>query len=159
VATSSVKVGIIGTGNILGAYVRGTRAFEILDLVACADIDVPKAKARALEFDIPRACTVDELLADPEIQILINLTVPKAHAEVSMAAIAAGKSVQSEKPLAVTREDGKKILTISPHWLTCSARPSASPPLPRSPLPSASPGPTGPMGAASRSRSRPTSPA
>ena len=62
-ATDKVQVGIIGTGNILGAYVRGTRAFEILDLVACADIDVPKAKARAAEFDIPRVCTVEELLA------------------------------------------------------------------------------------------------
>jgi len=113
VATNKVKIGIIGAGNILGAYVRGTRAFEILDLVACADIDVPKAQAQAKEFDIPRACTVDELLADPEIQIVINLTVPKAHAEVSLAAIAAGKSVQSEKPLAVTREDGRKILAAA----------------------------------------------
>ena len=87
--TGPVKVGIIGTGNILGAYVRGTRQFEVLDLVACADIDVPKAKARAKEFDIPCACTVDDLLADPEIQIVINLTVPAAHAEVSLRAIAA----------------------------------------------------------------------
>ena len=62
---TKTKIGIIGTGNILGQYVRGTRAFEILDLVACADIDVPKAVARADEFEIPRACTVDELLADP----------------------------------------------------------------------------------------------
>ena len=112
-ATNKVKIGIIGTGNILGAYVRGTRAFDILDLVACADIDVPKAKARAQEFDIPRACTVDELLADPEIQIIINLTVPKAHAQVSLAVIDAGKSVQSEKPLAITREDGQKILAAA----------------------------------------------
>ncbi|MBN1933584.1 MAG: Gfo/Idh/MocA family oxidoreductase [Anaerolineae bacterium] len=112
-AASKVQVGIIGTGNILGAYVRGTRQFEVLDLVACADIDVPKAEARAEEFDIPRACTVDQLLADPEIRIVINLTVPAAHAEVSLKAIAAGKSVQSEKPLAVTREDGRRILAAA----------------------------------------------
>jgi predicted dehydrogenase len=113
VATAKVKIGVIGTGNILSQYVRGTRAFEMLDLVACADIDVPKAKARADELEIPRACTVDELLADPEIQIVINLTVPKAHAEVSLAAVAAGKSVQSEKPLAVTRADGRRILAAA----------------------------------------------
>ena len=71
-ATDKVQIGVIGTGNILSQYVRGTRAFEILDLVACAEIDVPKAKARADEFDIPRACTVDELLADPEMKGLAD---------------------------------------------------------------------------------------
>ncbi len=112
-ATSKVKIGIIGVGNILGAYVRGCRAFDILDLVACADIDMPKAQARAQEFDIPLACTVDELLARPDIQIVVNLTVPAVHAAVTLAAIAAGKSVQSEKPLAVTREDGQRILAAA----------------------------------------------
>lgn len=108
-----VKVGIIGTGNIFGAYVKGCRAFQILEIAACADIDRDKAQAKAAEFDIPRACSVEELLAEAEIQIVVNLTVPKAHAEVSLAAIEAGKHVYSEKPLAITRSDGQKVLAAA----------------------------------------------
>jgi predicted dehydrogenase len=108
-----VKIGIIGTGNIFRAYVKGCRAFRILEIAACADIDLGKARARAAEFDVPRACSVEELLVDPEIQIAVNLTIPQAHAEVSLAAIDAGKHVHSEKPLAVTREDGQRILAAA----------------------------------------------
>ena len=108
-----IKVGIVGTGNIFRAYVKGCRAFDILEIAACADIDRPKAEAKAKEFDIPRVSSVEELLADSDIQIVVNLTVPKAHAEVSLAAIAAGKNIYSEKPLAVTRQDGQKILAAA----------------------------------------------
>jgi predicted dehydrogenase len=108
-----IKVGVIGTGNILQAYVKGCRAFDILEIAACADIDRRKAEEKAGSFNIPRVCSVDELLADPGIEIVVNLTVPKAHAEVSLAAIDARKNVYSEKPLAVTCRDGQKILTAA----------------------------------------------
>jgi predicted dehydrogenase len=108
-----VKIGIIGTGNIFGAYVRGCRAFDILEIAACADLYRDAAEAKAEEFDVPRACSVEELLADPEIHIAINLTIPKAHAEVSLAIIESGKHAYSEKPLAVTRADGQKILAAA----------------------------------------------
>lgn len=107
---TSVKVGVIGVGNIFPAYVKGCRDFDILELAACADIDMDLAKRRAEEFDIPAAMTVEELLADPEIQIIVNLTVPKVHAEVSLKVVAAGKHVYSEKPLAVAREDGQRLI-------------------------------------------------
>lgn len=110
---TKVSVGIIGTGNIFGAYVRGCRVFDILEVAACADIDRRKAEAKAEEFEVPRICSVEELLADPEIQIAVNLTVPNAHAEVSLAAISAGKHVHSEKPLALTRRDGQEILAAA----------------------------------------------
>jgi predicted dehydrogenase len=110
---TKVKIGIIGTGNIFPAYVKGCRAFDILDIAACADIDRPKAEARAAEFDIPRVCAVEELLADPEIQVVVNLTIPRAHAEVSLAAIRAAKNVHSEKPLAVTRQQGGQIIAAA----------------------------------------------
>lgn len=106
-----VKVGVIGCGNISGAYFRGCAPYAILEMAACADLDIARAKEKAQQFNIPKACSVDELLNDPEIQIVVNLTVPQAHAEVSLAAIASGKSVYSEKPLAITREDGLAILT------------------------------------------------
>jgi predicted dehydrogenase len=105
-----VKVGVVGAGKIFPAYVEGCRAFPILDLDAVADIDTARAAQQAAAHGVPRALSVDGLLADPEIQIVVNLTVPKVHAPVSLAAIAAGKHVYSEKPLAITRDDGVQIL-------------------------------------------------
>jgi predicted dehydrogenase len=68
-----------------------------------------RAQAKAQQYGV-RALSVDELLADPAIQIVINLTIPQAHTDVDLAAIAAGKHVHSEKPLALNREDGQKVL-------------------------------------------------
>jgi len=110
--TPKVQVGIIGCGNIFNAYVKGCRAFPILDLVACADIDPARAEAKAAEHTL-KALTVDQLLADPDIRIVVNLTIPAAHAEVSLAAIAAGKNVHSEKPFATTRADGQRVLAAA----------------------------------------------
>ena len=108
-----VNIGIVGCGNISAAYLRTVRAFRILEVVACADIDSDRAIAKAAEFEVPRACTTAELLADPTVQIVVNLTTPQSHAEISLAATAAGKHVYSEKPLAVTREDGQTILDVA----------------------------------------------
>ncbi len=104
------KLGIIGCGNISGIYCQNAKKLQALDLVACADLIRERAEAKASEFGIPRVLSPDELIADPEIEIILNLTVPKAHAQVALAAISAGKSVYNEKPLAVTREDGARII-------------------------------------------------
>lgn len=109
----ATKVGIIGCGNISGAYFEAGRAFDILDIVACADIIHDRAQARGAEYQIPKACSVEELLTDSEIEIVVNLTVPKAHAEVGLAALEAGKSVHNEKPLAIAREDGRRLLEVA----------------------------------------------
>ncbi len=108
--STQILIGIIGCGNIFPAYVKGCRAFPILELAAVADLDMDRAQARAAEFGIPKACTVEALLADEAIGIVVNLTIPKAHAEVNLAAIAAGKHVYCEKPLAVNRADGQRTL-------------------------------------------------
>jgi predicted dehydrogenase len=68
-------------------------------------MDLPRAKARAEEFGIPKGLTVDELLADPEIEIVVNLTIPQAHAPLNMAALRAGKHAYCEKPLGMTRDE------------------------------------------------------
>ena len=107
-----LKVGIIGCGNIFNAYVKGIRLFPILNLAACADIDRSRADAKAAEHGL-QAMTVDALLADPTIQIVVNLTIPAVHAEVSLAAIEAGKNVHSEKPFAIVRSDGQRILAAA----------------------------------------------
>lgn len=107
---TKINVGLIGCGNISGIYLKNCKAFEILNMVACADLDLARAEAKADEHGVPRACTTEALLADPEIQLVINLTVPSVHAAISLAAIRAGKHVYSEKPLATTREVGQQIL-------------------------------------------------
>jgi len=104
------KVGIIGCGNISGIYFKNlTNLFEITDMVACADLMPERAEAKAEEFGC-KAVSVEDLLADPKIEIVVNLTIPIAHAEVALKAVAAGKSVHNEKPLTITREEGKKLL-------------------------------------------------
>lgn len=107
---SKVQAGVIGCGTISSAYFRGCTPYQHMEIAACADLDLDRARAKAEEFGVPKVCTVEELLADPDIQVVINLTIPGAHAEVNLAAIEAGKHPHCEKPLAVTREDGRRTM-------------------------------------------------
>ena len=111
--TTPTKIGIIGCGNISATYCKGGELFDILQVCACADVVPERARALAAEHNIPIPCTVDDLLADPDIQIVINLTVPLAHAEVGLAVLQAGKNLHNEKPLAVTREDARTLLATA----------------------------------------------
>ncbi|OXM82572.1 Gfo/Idh/MocA family protein [Paenibacillus rigui] len=107
-----VKVGIIGCGTISPIYFEAGQKFDILDIVACADLDFARAQERAEQYGV-KACTVDELLADKEIEIVINLTIPKAHADIHQKVLQAGKHSYGEKPLAVSLEDGRKVLSLA----------------------------------------------
>ncbi len=109
---SKVRVGIIGCGNISQAYFNGAKLFEVLEVVSCADINPEVAWAKASENGCT-AQTVDELLANPDVDLVINLTIPAVHAEVSLAALQAGKHVHCEKPLAVHLDDAKKVLEVA----------------------------------------------
>ncbi|MCL6625100.1 MAG: Gfo/Idh/MocA family oxidoreductase [Alicyclobacillus shizuokensis] len=104
-----LQVGVIGCGNISAIYLKNLRKYEHLHVAACADLDLSRAKARAAEFGIDRACTVEELLADPAIDIVVNLTIPAAHADVARQALQAGKHVYGEKPLAISFADGLAV--------------------------------------------------
>ena len=108
-----VHVGIVGCGAISGAYLNGCPFFPNLKIVAVADLDLSRAEARAAEFNIPLACDVPTLLAQPDIEIVINLTIPKAHGEIALAALDAGKSAYNEKPLALTREEGQRMNALA----------------------------------------------
>ncbi len=108
-ALEKVGIGVIGCGNISAAYLKAAAGFPILDVRALADINPAAAEARGAEFGIP-ARSVDDLLADPEIEIVVNLTVPLAHVEVGLRAIEAGKHVHSEKPLAITTAEARPLL-------------------------------------------------
>ena len=110
---NKVKIGIVGCGNISAIYLKMAKTFPILETAAVADLLPERAQARAQEFGVPRACTVEELLADPSIEIVLNLTTPHSHAPVALAALAAGKSVYNEKPLAIRREDAQEMLRLA----------------------------------------------
>lgn len=109
---SPLNIGIIGCGNIFDAYGNGCSLFRSLNLRACADINPKAAEDKATKYSI-EALGVDALLADPGIGLIINLTIPKVHAEISRQILQAGKHVYSEKPLAVTVEDGRSILDLA----------------------------------------------
>ena len=104
-----VGIGIIGLGNISSAYLKAAKDFPILDIRAVADLNPAAAKARADEFGL-RAVALDDIFNDPEIEVILNLTIPKAHVEVGLRAIAAGKHVYSEKPLGIEFAQGKKLV-------------------------------------------------
>lgn len=105
-----VGVGIVGCGTVSKGYLKNLTASPHVAVVACADEVVERAQQRADEFGVPKACATEQLLADPEVELVVNLTVPTAHAEISLAALAAGKHVYTEKPLATTREAAAGIL-------------------------------------------------
>ena len=105
-----MKIGIIGTGNIAPAYVKGCANFpEDIQLTTCADLVLERAQLFAARHGL-QAQTINGLLANPEIELIINLTIPAAHASVSQQIINAGKHVYVEKPLALNREAGKAVL-------------------------------------------------
>src|SRR5215207_3647440 len=108
--SDQVRVGVIGTGAISGAYLGMAKNFPLVDIAACADLNLDAARGKAKEFNIPKACSVDELIADRSIEIVLNLTVPKAHVPVALRAIEAGKHTYCEKPLGVNRDEGGTLL-------------------------------------------------
>lgn len=105
---NKLGVGIIGCGNISAAYLKLGPLFAALDVKAVADIDMEAANARAEEFGV-RAQSVDELLASDDIDVVVNLTIPAVHYEVTSAILQAGKHAYSEKPLVLTLEEGEAL--------------------------------------------------
>ncbi len=105
------NVGVVGCGNISGVYLKNAPRLG-LNVVACADIEMSRAQARAAELGV-KAFTVEQLLADPAVGIVVNLTAPAAHAVVNLAALNAGKHVYTEKPLAAARAEGQKTLALA----------------------------------------------
>ncbi|WP_027091599.1 Gfo/Idh/MocA family protein [Cohnella thermotolerans] len=104
-----IRAGIIGTGNISGIYFKNGNRFDSMEIVACADLNVERAREKAAEYGV-RGSSVEELLAASDIDMIINLTIPQAHASVCIQALEAGKHVYVEKPLSVTKEEGRLVL-------------------------------------------------
>jgi len=110
--SSPTQIGIIGCGNISNAYFNACNRFPFLHVKACSDLVAAAADAKAKEHNC-KAVTIEALLADPEIVLVINLTTPQAHAELDLRIIAAGKHVYSEKPFALDRFEGAAVVAAA----------------------------------------------
>jgi len=107
-----MKIGVIGCGKISDIYLKMAATFEVIEVAAVADIVIERAQAKAEQYGV-KACSVDEMLGDPSIAIILNLTIPAAHYSVAMAALNAGKSVYNEKPLTISRAEGQELLALA----------------------------------------------
>jgi predicted dehydrogenase len=115
VTTKRLGIGFIGTGNISSAYLRAITGhesmagFPVLDIKGLADMRPEASQARAAEFGLA-AMSIEDMLASPDIGLIVNLTIPRAHVEVGLKCLAAGKHVYSEKPLGITYAEGRTLL-------------------------------------------------
>lgn len=111
--SDTVRIGVVGCGKISGAYLGMAKNFPQVEIYACADVNPEAAKAKAEEYGIARVHTVEGLMKDPDVEVVLNLTVPKAHVPVSLMAIENGKHTYLEKPLGIDRADAQKLLAAA----------------------------------------------
>src|SRR4029450_9254609 len=104
-----VGVGVIGCGVISGAYLKAAKGFPILDIRGLADMGPDPAEAPPRGFGL-KAVSVDALLADPSVEVILNLTIPRAHVAIGLQALEAGKHVYSEKPLTIAVTSVKRLM-------------------------------------------------
>ncbi|MCX7328178.1 MAG: Gfo/Idh/MocA family oxidoreductase [Hyphomicrobiales bacterium] len=107
-----IGVGVIGCGVISKAYMTAMQRFSMIEMKAVADMRSGPAEARGAEFGVP-AMRVDQMLRRDDIEIVVNLTVPLAHTDVSLAVLNAGKHVHSEKPLGVNVAEARKVIDLA----------------------------------------------
>ena len=106
-----LRIGIIGVGNISGIYLKNLGLFKSTELVAVADLDLDRARTVAANAGGLQAMTPDELLTSPDVELVVNLTIPKAHGPVAIQAVKAGKHVYNEKPLTISLQDAQTLLS------------------------------------------------
>ncbi|MFC4137930.1 MULTISPECIES: Gfo/Idh/MocA family protein [unclassified Microbacterium] len=118
-----LRVGIVGCGNISAQYLDTFSRLDTVELVAVADLVPERAAAVAAGVPGARALGIDELLADPQVQLVVNLTIPAAHADVSLRALAAGKEVYTEKPLTADSASAAQVMDAAAAaglWVGCA---------------------------------------
>lgn len=109
-----IRIGVIGIGDISNVYLNNLKKYDMVEVVACASRGLEKAQRKAAEHGIPRAyASGEEVIADPEVDLILNLTTPQAHFAYNLAALQAGKHVYTEKPLAMTFAEGLQLVTLA----------------------------------------------
>lgn len=106
----TLRVGIVGCGNISSIYIENSTRYTDYQVVACADLDYTKALELARKYNVGKPLKLEEIFTSPDIDLILNLTVPHAHSSVSLKAIHNGKHVYTEKPLSISYDEGKRIL-------------------------------------------------
>lgn len=107
-----LRVGVVGCGNISPAYLENAKRMSAIDIVACTDLIADRSGIRAADFGV-RQMFGEEIYESTDVDIILNITTPDAHASVALHALESGKHVYNEKPLAVTRDDGVKIMALA----------------------------------------------
>ena len=111
---NKVNVAVVGCGNISGIYLQNlTQTFDNVNVYAIADLIPANTKAKSEQYGIERIMTLEEILADENVQIVLNLTTPPLHYAISKQALLAGKHVHSEKPLSISYAQGKELVEIA----------------------------------------------
>ena len=105
-----LRVGLIGCGRISDIYIQNCQSYNELQLVGCASLDMAESREKARQYDIGIVCSADELISHPDIDCILNLTVPSAHTDIALAALESGKHVFSEKPFATDLAQGRAVL-------------------------------------------------
>ncbi|MHB8293517.1 MAG: Gfo/Idh/MocA family protein [Acidimicrobiales bacterium] len=108
-----MKAGIVGCGVISGVYFATSKRLEALEVVGCNDLDVARAKEAAEQHGVRLFASLEDMLDDEEVELVVNLTPPSAHVEVSLAALGAGKHLYTEKPLASSRAGARRIMALA----------------------------------------------
>lgn len=107
------RIGLIGTGRISDIYIQNCSKFDELEIVSCGSLDAEESKKKAQVYGIPTVQSPEEILADPNLDCILNLTIPASHAAVTLQALEAGKHVYSEKPIATDILDCRRILNLA----------------------------------------------
>jgi predicted dehydrogenase len=111
--TQPVRLAVVGCGNISEIYFKNLSPSRAVSVIACADLDVARAQATAAKHHLPKSGSLEAVLRDPDVELILNLTTPDAHASVALAALEAGKHVYNEKPLALALEDAEAMLNLA----------------------------------------------
>ena len=113
VPQSPLRVAVVGCGFVSDIYFKNLLTFAQVEVVACADLNPKQAERAAAQYGIPLVLTPEEAYAHPDIDLILNLTIPAAHAEVSLAALRGGKHVYNEKPLALALADAQEMMRLA----------------------------------------------
>jgi predicted dehydrogenase len=111
--TKPVRIAVVGCGNISEIYFQNLTRSRAVRVIACADLDLARAASTAAKYGLPKSGSLEAVLHDPEVELILNLTTPDAHASVALSALEAGKHVYNEKPLALVLEDAAQMLELA----------------------------------------------
>ena len=111
--TRPFRVGLIGTGKISDIYLKNCALFEGIEIASCGSLNFEESRAKAELYNIPLIATPEEIIADPSLDAVLNLTIPSAHAEISLRSLEAGKHVYSEKPFVTDLVEGQRVLDLA----------------------------------------------